>query len=202
MRENPDDLAGRDRQRELTRRRVYEAAVEVFRRDGVAACRIDDIAKLAGVSRGTFYFHYPAKHDVLVQLLRESERSVVTVLGELPKATSLPEVLEATSEAIARSWQQDPKLILEIASTGLKLVAGNLERDAEPVRAALTPYFKAAAERGELIELLPPEALADFFLVNTLAAMVAWCGNPTFTLREVLRGVSVLFLRGAAAPGR
>ena len=138
----------------------------------------------------------PASDTVLVQ----REGAVLVITLNRPQVRNA--IDRATSEAIAQSWQEDPKLILEIASTGLKLVAGAMERDAEPVRAALTPHFKAAAERGELVALLPPEALADFFLVNTLAAMVAWCGNPTLTLREVLRGVSVLFLRGASAPGR
>lgn len=200
--ESPSNLAGRDRQREETRRRVFDAALAVFRRDGFATCRIDDIAKAAGVSRGTFYFHFPAKEDVLVQLLREAERGVVALLTQLPPTTPLPEVLEATAKAIADTWQGDPGLLLEVASTGLRLVAGALERDAEPVRAALTPYFKAAAERGELAGLLPAEALADFYLVNTLAAMVAWCGNQTLTLHQMLQGVSILFLRGAQSPGR
>jgi len=200
--EEPGDSGGRDRQREETRRRVYDAALQVFRRDGFATCRIDDIARAAGVSRGTFYFHFPAKEDVLVQLLRESERGVVAVLQRLSPTTPLPAVLEATARAIGETWQHDSTLVLEIASTGLRLVAGALERDAEPVRAALTPFFRAAAERRELVGLLPPEALADFYLVNTLAAMVAWCGNPTLTLHEMLQGVSTLFLRGAQAPER
>jgi len=180
---------------------VYDAALRVFRRDGFGTCRIDDIAKAAQVSRGTFYFHFPTKEDVLVQLLRESERGVVAILSGLSPTAPLLAVLEATAKAISDAWQHDSSLVLEIASTGLRLVASSLERDAEPVRAALTPYFRAAAERGELMGLVPPEALADFYLVNTLAAMVAWCGNPALSLHEMLQGVSTLFLRGAQAPG-
>ncbi len=33
----------RDKQREETRRRLYHAALEIFCRDGVANCRIEDI---------------------------------------------------------------------------------------------------------------------------------------------------------------
>src|SRR5205085_7825923 len=57
----------RDLQREETRHKLYEAALEVFRRDGVAAARIDDITRAVGTSRGTFYFHFPTKEHVLVE---------------------------------------------------------------------------------------------------------------------------------------
>jgi len=63
----------REEQRAQTRQRLYECAVEVFRRDGVEACRIDDIATAAGVSRGSFYFHFPTKKHVLLARMRETE---------------------------------------------------------------------------------------------------------------------------------
>jgi hypothetical protein len=39
--------------------------------------------------------------------------------------------------------------------------------------------------------------LADFYLSNALAAMMAWCANPMLPLEMVLKGVSQLFLTGA-----
>ncbi len=198
----PQDPVGRDRQREETRRRVYLAALEIFRRDGFATCRIDDIAKLAAVSRGTFYFHFPTKVDVLVQRLREAECGVVKKLNAMPAGTRLAQVLDTTANAIADAWQGESKLVLDVAATGMRLAADALDREAEPVRAALTPFFRAAAERGELADLLPPEALTDFYLVNTLAAMVAWGGNPKLELRMMLQGVSTLFMTGAQGKAR
>ena len=59
-------VSQRDRQREETRRRIYLAALDVFRRTGVAPAHIDDIAGAAGVSRASFYFHFPTKEHVLV----------------------------------------------------------------------------------------------------------------------------------------
>ncbi len=51
----------RDRQRLETRARVYEAAVDEFRREGFARAQVDRIVAAAGVARGTFYFHFPSK---------------------------------------------------------------------------------------------------------------------------------------------
>ncbi len=187
----------RDKQREETRRRLYVAALQVFRRDGVAGCRIDDIAKIAEVSRAAFYFHFPTKDDVLIELLRESEKPISEAIAALKSDTPVDKVVEATADALARFWEHEPLLLPEVATVALRMNAVVTDREAEPVRAVLSHHFTAASERNELSPVLPPEVLADFFLANCLAAMMAWCANPLLPLQQVLRGVAHLFLTGA-----
>lgn len=187
----------RDKQREETRRRIYLAALEVFRRDGVAGCRIEDIAKKSEVSRGAFYFHFPTKDDVLIELLRESQTPMAAALLELPNTAPLEVVLDTVSTTMARFWEQDPKLLPEVASVALKMTSVVMDREGVPLRHKLGALFTAAAERGELSNVLPPEVLADFYLSNSLAAMMAWVANPSLPLEVVLKGVSTLFLTGA-----
>ncbi|MFG1921983.1 TetR/AcrR family transcriptional regulator [Cryptosporangium sp. NPDC048952] len=55
----------RDRQRELTRQTIFEAALEVFGNKGYHAVTVDDIVKRAGISRATFYLHFNSKATVL-----------------------------------------------------------------------------------------------------------------------------------------
>jgi len=197
-----DKANARARQREETRRRVYQAALEVFRKDGVAEARIDDVAHAAGVSRGTFYFHFPAKDDVLVERLRESEEVVLTALDGLTPKSPLTEVLDTVAVGLARAWAHDAKLLPDVATVGLKIIAATVaDTEADPVRAALAPFFRAAAERGELSRALPPEVLSDVYLSNSLAAMLAWCASGTPSLEQVLRGLNVIFLQGAGVNG-
>ena len=66
-------VKGRDAQRQQTRQRVYAAALTEFKRTGMAAADVGDIAAAAGVARGTFYFHFPTKEHVLA---RSEERRV------------------------------------------------------------------------------------------------------------------------------
>lgn len=187
----------RDKQREETHRRVYLAALEIYRRDGVAQCRIDDIAQKAEVSRGAFYFHFPTKDDVLVELLRESEKPIAQAVNESPANAPLDEVLDKLADALAAFWQNERQLLPDVATVALRMQALVNDREAEPVRAALAKRFETAAKKGELSDVLPPEVLSDFFLANSLAAMLAWCAAPTLTLDVVLKGVVHLFLTGA-----
>lgn len=76
-----DKLNSREARRLQTRQRVYEAAIAEFKRAGMADADVAVIAKEAGVARGTFYFHFPTKEHVLVELERAEEAKIVAALG-------------------------------------------------------------------------------------------------------------------------
>lgn len=188
----------RDRQREETRRRVFEAALAVFRQDGVAECRIDDIAALAGVSRGTFYFHFPTKDDVLVELMRLGGEAVANTVATLPDEAALQTVFEALAQALSDQWQGDARILPDLATVALKQTSAQLgDPESNPLRAELAHRFRLGVERGELNDFLPAEVLSDLYLANVLAGLLAWCAYPSFTLVQVLDGVTSLFLLGA-----
>jgi AcrR family transcriptional regulator len=56
---------------EATRRKLLEAALQVFSRDGFEAARIEDIAAESGYTRGAFYANFDTKEDLFFALLEE-----------------------------------------------------------------------------------------------------------------------------------
>lgn len=192
--------AFREQQREETRRRLYEAALELFRRDGVAACRIDDIVRQAGVSRGSFYFHFPTKEDVLIDLMRDTERRITAALDELPADAALSQVIDSVIGSLVAIWEPDPSLLPEVGSVGLRTAASELAAtDSSRLRSKLAARFRAAARRGELSSLLPAEMLSDLYLGHTLTGLLAWFGNQAASMRAVLQAVTTLFWSGAGS---
>ena len=73
-------MRGRDAQRLQTRARVFEAALAELGRSGLAGADVAAIAAAAGVARGTFYFHFPTKEHVLVEVERTEEVEIVAKL--------------------------------------------------------------------------------------------------------------------------
>lgn len=61
---------GRNRRREDTRQRLFEAAVELIAEQGFSATTVDDIAERAGVAKGTVYYNFPSKTALFEELLR------------------------------------------------------------------------------------------------------------------------------------
>jgi AcrR family transcriptional regulator len=63
-------------------RQILDAAFAVFAERGLAAARLDDIAKRAGLSKGTIYLYFPNKEE----LFREVVRSTVIAFIERGEA--------------------------------------------------------------------------------------------------------------------
>lgn len=56
---------------ETTRKKLLAAAEKTFARDGFEAARLEDIASLAGYTRGAFYANFKTKEDIFLALLEQ-----------------------------------------------------------------------------------------------------------------------------------
>lgn len=66
------------------RRRILDAALEVCRRSGVAGARMEEVAALAHVSKGTLYRFFESKEDLFLATLTDSyERGLRDLEGRL-----------------------------------------------------------------------------------------------------------------------
>jgi AcrR family transcriptional regulator len=59
----------REQKKAESRRRILEAAREIFFRDGFMAANLDDVAHLAGVAKGTLYRYFDNKAELYVAVL-------------------------------------------------------------------------------------------------------------------------------------
>jgi AcrR family transcriptional regulator len=69
------------------RQAIVDAAMEEFIARGFAATRLDDIAKRAGVAKGTIYLHFKDKESMFEELVRIVIVPVVARLNALPPPT-------------------------------------------------------------------------------------------------------------------
>jgi AcrR family transcriptional regulator len=77
-----------------TRTRLFDAALAEIDRAGLAGADVTAIAGAAGVVRGTFYFHFPTKEHVLVELeLTEEARIIAELVAAGTDAADLVSVL-------------------------------------------------------------------------------------------------------------
>jgi AcrR family transcriptional regulator len=73
----PEATAGRPRRRsraekqQETRRRLLDAAAEVFIRRGFQGASIEEITAEAGFTRGAFYSNFESKEEMFVELLQD-----------------------------------------------------------------------------------------------------------------------------------
>ncbi|GGS22027.1 TetR/AcrR family transcriptional regulator [Streptomyces griseoviridis] len=68
--------------REVTRQRLYEAAVTLIAEQGFSATTVDQIAERAGVAKGTVYYNFAGKADLFEELLRHGVGLLTASLRE------------------------------------------------------------------------------------------------------------------------
>lgn len=152
-----------------TRERIMDAAQQEVMKRGFAATSVDAIHEAAGVSRGTFFYHFATKDELARALLRryaESDREITDALMERAERLSrdpLHQVLIflRLHEDLLESYEreEDPGCLFASYSyeAGLfdeethGLISGAIDHWREIVSAKL----EAAAERH------PPRAPAD-----------------------------------------
>src|SRR4051795_1209100 len=82
---------------------IIEAAMEEFIARGFAATRLDDVAKRAGVAKGTIYLHFSDKEALFQELVRTALVPLIGRLMSLPLAGgSARAILEAFAENFVR----------------------------------------------------------------------------------------------------
>jgi AcrR family transcriptional regulator len=68
-----------ERRKDARPQELLEAAIDLFVERGYAATRLEDVARRAGVSKGTLYLYYENKEELFKAVVRSS---IVPVIGE------------------------------------------------------------------------------------------------------------------------
>ncbi len=71
-------------------REICAAALEVFADKGFAAARLDEIAKRAGVSKGTLYLYFKDKEDLFRAVVRDTIAPNIDAVRRAVEATEMP----------------------------------------------------------------------------------------------------------------
>jgi AcrR family transcriptional regulator len=193
----------RDEQKEGTRDRLFHAAMKLFTKRGYENVSIDDVVRASKVARGTFYFHFPKKDDVLLEAIRRGEAHIVGRLRALHAPHLLARSLTTTTDAFVEVWGDRRELLSHAGSVALRRIASEpAERDVDPLRIELTQHLGHAIESRELETLLPPAILADVFLLQVFAGLMAWSAKGEPSLDVMMPSVVDLFLNGAKGFGR
>jgi TetR/AcrR family transcriptional repressor of uid operon len=203
---------GRDAQRQQTRQRVYAAALAEFKRTGMAAADVGDIAAAAGVARGTFYFHFPTKEHVLAELERHEEARLVAQLskflaeleaqpgpGFLPAALGeVVRLLTAMERRVGKTLFRE-MLGLHFSSRRPEVLPGSDQWTEYPVMTVVVEVVERARERGEVHPDASALPTAQLFMMGLYAMLIASHEYPKAMRAEILDNFMATILRGVQA---
>ena len=157
---------------------IVDAAMEEFIARGFTATRLDDIAKRAGVAKGTIYLHFKDKESMFEELIRTAIVPFVGRLAALPSAgASVRDALEMAGRMfireVATTRRGDVVRLIVAEGPRFPVIADFYYREVvSRGLAALRGLIELGVQRGEI----PERKLAQFpqILVAPLLISVLW----------------------------
>jgi AcrR family transcriptional regulator len=138
---------------EDTRRKIYEAAMEMFREKGFEETTMRDIAAKAGVALGGAYYYYSSKDAIVLAFYREmQETSTPLVGGALSDKKKLKERIRAVLDQRLKLLAPNRKFCAALfrhAPDGADPLSPFSE-ESRLIRDAATEQMRVAIEGGDV----------------------------------------------------
>ncbi len=192
----------------LTRQAILRSALAVFSTRGYAAARLDDVARMAGVTRGAIYWHFEGKPGLFQALLEtHSARIRDVVSASVDQGGSFTEVVTRLFSALLVAIETDRSLqaVLELgllkteSVPELRAVQRRQAEAAESLLRVLEGILRRAAAEGSIRGDVAPEVAARALLGLLNGVIQQWLQNPrSFSLQETAPWLSRIALEGLA----
>jgi AcrR family transcriptional regulator len=135
---------------------IIDAALKVFAEKGYAATRMEDIAQVAGVTKGTIYLYFPGKEEVFKTLAREVVGSTLSGFDKRMQAFAgnARDQLVMLLNAIAEFLQDEdraalPKIIISESGNFPELARFWRSEVIDKALTMITATLKHGIARGE-----------------------------------------------------
>lgn len=162
-----------------------------------------DIARAAGVSKGTFYFHFPNKESILLQMTSATVQAMIDqVEAGTTKAIPLSALSEQVMASMARRVVRAPRAAaLRAGGLGFVGRAGGGMPTGPRLSVAFERLLRYGAQRSELNAQIDVEEGAAMLTAVTMEAIIRWgAGDRTASwLTSALRNRVAIVLRGMGA---
>jgi AcrR family transcriptional regulator len=171
---------GRQARQSERREAILAAALEEFSTGGFAATRLDDVAKRAGVAKGTIYLYFRDKESLFQELVRAMLSPLVGIieaapLRDLPMRAVAQMIVDTFVNEIYGTRRKDViRLIMAEGPRFPKLAEFYYREVIGRVLPVMRGLLMRAVERGELGH----DALARFpqLLVAPALMAIMWSG--------------------------
>lgn len=201
----------REQSRDQTRQRLLDAAQSIFLTKGFVAASVEDIAELAGYSRGAFYSNFASKSELFLQLLKRDHENVMGDMRAIFEAGETRQQMEDSVLHYYSTHFRDNECFLLWMEAKLQAA-----RDPEfrvgfiacmgELREATTEYIRQFSERVGTPLPLPARELAIGLLALSDGMQFSFAFDPQNVSAETTESVLAGFFRrvvfGERDPGQ
>ncbi|HEU4728809.1 MAG TPA: TetR/AcrR family transcriptional regulator [Kofleriaceae bacterium] len=202
----PAAAAARPRRRvrldnDQRRAQLLELAKRAFSDRAYDDVSIDDLAKIAEISKGLLYHYFPTKRDLYVAGLREIADELVEAITRVPDDLTPPDRVRSSVDAYLDHITRHSRAFVSLMRGGI----GSDPEVAAVIESVRTRLFDRLLSGSPFATLLSGDARFETAVRGWIgfveAASIDWCANPRLTrleLRELLADVLFQIMRVVA----
>ena len=186
--------------------RLYVAAIALIGEHGYSATTVDDIVARAGVAKGTVYYHFKGKADLVSALLEDGlQRLAASFSAEIEGARGPAEALRALVHAELLYIQRD-QAFSKLVMSQMWRVDGDWQHDLRLLREQYVSVFAGVIAEGvgagAFRAGLDAQAAASTVFGMIATAALDWLVfRPEKTLDEIEATLTGMVLGAVAATG-
>lgn len=175
----------RETRRLETRARLFDAALAEISRRGLAAADVSAIVAGAGVARGTFYFHFPTKEHVLIEVERVEETRIISELGVAKGdlTSVLSQLVRHVLSAEKRLGEAVFRDMLGLHFSSTRPIEDEFAR--HPLGQFVVDVIGRAQDDGQVDPDVDATELASFFLTGLFALLATGAHDAALLSRYV-----------------
>lgn len=189
-----------------TRRRIIDAAIELFHRQGIYATSPDEVIEASGTGKGQFYYHFKNKKDLIHAIFQLHMEAIRDGTGPVNYDIDSWPALERCFQAhveLQKNFGMARSCFFgtignELASDD-ELVRQDINLIFEIIRNKLAHFFSIERTKGRLREGAKPMEMADFCIAAIQGAMLMGKIKRDSGVVQTALGEAFIHVRGYAS---
>lgn len=163
-------LSARERQKIETRQRLYDASLGLFQKKGFDQVQVEEIVKIAGVARGTFYLHYQGKEEVLQAFRDKVEEGLKKRLEAIEAPQSIDELFLRVTRALLET-REEPETVRDLVGLAFRSPATHDWKESPQIE-PISRWIETFQKQGTVRRDLAPNVIGALFISGVFGFLI------------------------------
>lgn len=187
-------MTNRAKQAEATKNKIYECGVKLIRKHGFDKVTVEQIAKEAGVSVGTYYYYFETKYDLFGEMFKRADNYFLTEVVDKLKAESRKERILEFFESYAEFNCLDGVDMVKKLYTSDNKMFITKGREMQNI---LQTIIEEGQEKGEISKAEASAEITRILFIAARGIVYEWClYDGTIDLKEEMKKIIAIMVDG------
>lgn len=190
---------------------IIAAAIQEFIKKGFAKTTITDIARTAGIGKGTVYEYFSTKEEIINHTFEYFVHSLEldfaqVLISELGPAEKLEQIFNGFADFLDSDSRDMMELMFDLWSESIKgkdsksLIYTEMSKFYQAYREIFADIIVEGMGDGSFVKNINPHNAASLIVGGLDGIMVQWVlDRENFNYRDVVKTAASIFIKGISA---